>query len=352
MSDKLGAALKAAGINRIVLIRHANAAPPNSDQPKKGSDGYPIHDWQRDDQMRPLTEKGKKQGGVAREWFHKDITVASNKVLVTSGAQRATQTLQLLGEQQAKKKGMLSSLFCTNTDAMAMEVSSELLPSLHPAGIAPKCEELFDKNGYAPLAKFYAMEGGEAAFAEYAEIVAGELCGLAGKVASMPGNTLSLFGHAVFLNAVAMMLCSKVWGADADTINKLKDLDLGEAEGIEVTQKGDSCTLNHKTVRYMFVCVCACVCTCVHVCARVCTCVHVCFWESVTRDEGVRAREIERGIEGKKDTGTEKRTHSHARAHTHTLSLTLSLSLSLSRARARACALSLPLFLRPHEFWQ
>ena len=72
-------------------------------------------------------------------------------MLVTSGAQRASQTLQLLGEQQAKKKGMLSSLFCTNADAMAMQVSMELLPSLHPAGIAPKCEELFDKNGYAPL---------------------------------------------------------------------------------------------------------------------------------------------------------------------------------------------------------
>ena len=150
MAD-LAAALQEAGINRIVLIRHANAAPPKADQPKKGSDGYPIHDWQRDDQMRPLTEKGKQQGAVAREWFQKDITVESNKVLVTSGAQRASQTLQLLGEQKAKPKGFLSSLLCTSNDSMAMQVSMELLPSLHPAGIAPKCEDLFDKNGYAPL---------------------------------------------------------------------------------------------------------------------------------------------------------------------------------------------------------
>ena len=150
MAD-LAAALQEAGINRIVLIRHANAAPAKADQPKKGSDGYPIHDWQRDDQMRPLTEKGKQQGAVAREWFQKDITVESNKVLVTSGAQRASQTLQLLGEQKAKPKGFLSSLLCTSNDSMAMQVSMELLPSLHPAGIAPKCEELFDKNGYAPL---------------------------------------------------------------------------------------------------------------------------------------------------------------------------------------------------------
>ena len=151
MSANLGQALTSAGITRIVLIRHANAAPPPNTQPKKNSEGYPIHDWQRDDQMRPLTEKGKMQCSVAREWFHRDVTLAANKVLVTSGAQRASQTLQLLGEQKAVKKGMLSSIFCTSSDATAMQVSMELLPSLHPAGIAPRCEELFDKNGYAPL---------------------------------------------------------------------------------------------------------------------------------------------------------------------------------------------------------
>lgn len=249
MSGKLAESLRSAGITRIVLIRHANAQPPATTQPKKGSDGYPIHDWQRDDQMRPLTEKGKQQGAVAREWFRRDITVTANKVLVTSGAQRASQTLQLLGEQAAKKKGMLSSLFCTNTDAMAMEVSMELLPSLHPAGIAPKCEELFDKNGYAPLGKFYAMEGGQEAFAEYADIVAGEMIGLANKMSSVPGSTISCFGHAVFLNAVAMMVCTSVWNADQATIKKLTDLDLGEAEGIVLELNGASCTLTHKTVR-------------------------------------------------------------------------------------------------------
>jgi len=65
-----------------------------------------------------------------------------------------------------------------------------------------------------------------------AEIVAGEMCALANKVSSFPGTTLSLFGHDVFLNAVAMILCSNVWAADACTINKLKELDLGECEGI------------------------------------------------------------------------------------------------------------------------
>jgi len=65
---------------------------------------------------------------------------------------------------------------------------------------------LFDKNGYAPLATFYDMEGGQEAFAEYADIVAGEMVGLARKMASVPGSTVSLFGHAVFLNAAVMMV--------------------------------------------------------------------------------------------------------------------------------------------------
>eukprot|EP00961_Rhodomonas_salina_P232777 3144980-Rhodomonas_salina.2 len=54
MSDKLAAALEAAKITRIVLIRHANAAPPDGSKPKKGE--IPIHDWQRDDQVRSETE--------------------------------------------------------------------------------------------------------------------------------------------------------------------------------------------------------------------------------------------------------------------------------------------------------
>ena len=52
-----------------------------------------------------------------------------------------------------------------------------------------------------------------------------------------------------FLNAVAMMLCSKVWAADAGTISKLTELDLGECEGIIIAKTDSSCTLTHKTVR-------------------------------------------------------------------------------------------------------
>ena len=150
MSSNLGIALEKAGITRIVLVRHANAAPWGQDLPKKGAEGYPIHSWQRDDQMRPLTDKGKQQAAVAREWFLRDISLAANKMIITSGAQRASQTAQVFIEQQVKKKGMLSGLFCTGA-ADVRECTMNIAGSLHPAGIAPKCEELFDTHGYAPL---------------------------------------------------------------------------------------------------------------------------------------------------------------------------------------------------------
>jgi phosphohistidine phosphatase SixA len=47
-------------------------------------------------QMRPLTDKGKEQGAAARVWYDKEIGITNNKILVTSGAQRASQTLQVL----------------------------------------------------------------------------------------------------------------------------------------------------------------------------------------------------------------------------------------------------------------
>ena len=37
-------------------------------------------------------------------------------------------------------------------------------------GVSHRCEALFDQHGYAPLEKFFAMEGGREAFGEYAEV--------------------------------------------------------------------------------------------------------------------------------------------------------------------------------------
>ncbi len=92
--------------------------------------------------------------------------------------------------------------------------------------------------------------GGEAAFTDYAEKVCAEIQTIAQRNAQNPGNTLSMFGHAVFLNAVALAI-AKSWGADDVLVQKILQLDLGEAEGImiERAQQGSSCQVKHFTVR-------------------------------------------------------------------------------------------------------
>lgn len=187
--------------------------------------------------MRPLTEKGKKQAKAAREaWFANDVKRASNKCLVTSGARRAAETLQMFGEQVTAKKGFFAKLGlgCGSSESVAFAATSELCGSLHPADIAPACEALFDKHGYAPLAKFYAMEGGKEAYAEYGEIVCKELVQVVDRVKHNQGDTITVFGHAVFLNAIAMQLLLAC-GGSAEEVQKCTDVDLGEAEGLLVS---------------------------------------------------------------------------------------------------------------------
>ena len=69
--------------------------------------------------------------------------------------------------------------------------------------------------------------------------------GLVGKVGKNPGNTITSFGHAVFLNAVAMIVAEKVWNADDATIKALSELDLGESEGIILTKTASGMTMTH-----------------------------------------------------------------------------------------------------------
>ena len=47
--------------------------------------------------------------------------------------------------------------------------SPQMVGGLHPAGMAPRCEELFDQLNYGPLTKFWAQPGGEEAFKGYAD---------------------------------------------------------------------------------------------------------------------------------------------------------------------------------------
>jgi broad specificity phosphatase PhoE len=89
-----------------------------------------IHDWQASDQMRPLTEQGKKQAKAAREgWFSKDVGRTNNKCLVTSGARRAAETLQVFGEEVIAKKGFFAKLGEAHKDPSCLNSPLNLDPS-------------------------------------------------------------------------------------------------------------------------------------------------------------------------------------------------------------------------------
>eukprot|EP00192_Tetraselmis_astigmatica_P018376 CAMPEP_0117669336 /NCGR_PEP_ID=MMETSP0804-20121206/12074_1 /TAXON_ID=1074897 /ORGANISM="Tetraselmis astigmatica, Strain CCMP880" /LENGTH=245 /DNA_ID=CAMNT_0005477379 /DNA_START=42 /DNA_END=779 /DNA_ORIENTATION=- len=242
MPAELESKLAEIGVTRLVFVRHANATPPGT---KAKTEYAAIHDWQRDDQVRPLTQKGKEQAKNARSWFSSTVTNRANKVLLTSGARRASETLQILTEEVTSGGGLARILGCSGGNAVATHASMDLLGSLHPAGIAPKCEEMFDTLGYGPLSKFYDKPGGKAAFQDYATIVSKEIYGILDKCGNTPGNTISCFGHAVFLNAVAMLIAEDVWRADETVLNELIGLDLGEAEAILLDNSGGKVTLQH-----------------------------------------------------------------------------------------------------------
>ena len=52
------------------------------------------------------------------------------------------------------------------------------------------------------------------------------------------GGGLAVFGHAVFLNAIAYKV-SQAAGASDDAKAALLDMDLGETQGIRVSMSGD-----------------------------------------------------------------------------------------------------------------
>ena len=94
---------------------------------------------------------------AATSRFAKDVVRTSNKCLVTSGARRAAETLQVFGEQVVANKGFFAALGlgCGTSEAVQFAVSSELVGGLHPAGIAPACELLFDTHGWPPAPQLY-----------------------------------------------------------------------------------------------------------------------------------------------------------------------------------------------------
>lgn len=229
-AKKFLVALQATGATHALFVRHANAAPLAAESPplselSTDAEKKAHAEWKRDDVSRPLTNRGQAQCMVARdEWFGR---LPVRRVLIASPAQRATETAtHMAGKVESAANGE------GETDRPIVMVER-----MHPAGQQAECEQLFAQKGYGPLRTFLDAAGGETAFSLYAESVCAELTTQfrtnAGGRDKSGGTYLSLFGHAVFLNAVAYALAVAA-GAAADGLDAMLDFDLGEAEGLLV----------------------------------------------------------------------------------------------------------------------
>jgi len=224
----LGTVLSKHGITKIVMIRHANAQPrdPQAAAVEAGEVLKPdtpfANAWTIGDLTRELTDKGAQQAIAARSWLNElDL-----RAVITSEAARAMATKDIMTSGKFPK-GMPGCL---------------ILHTLHPSRSGtPDCERMFDKLGYGTLRTYFAdqsiegLEGkGRECFRAYMTKVTDELQELisAGAAAGLPGNgdTVCVFGHAVFLNAVAVAVGEAMGISGAE--DKVAEIELGEAQGI------------------------------------------------------------------------------------------------------------------------
>eukprot|EP01036_Dinobryon_divergens_P039403 gene39403-51938_t len=216
MASSFATTCEEIGISKLLFIRHANANPiagsSRRDQP---------HDWKFRDQTRSLSSRGKEQC-LRNRTILEGISIKAN---LTSPARRASETAALM-----------------TTPEGGGDVFLRMVESLHPAGMSAICEDLFDNLGYGPLRKFFEVEDGREAFLKYANDVCEELSLKAGGPAVSnisSGDTLSVFGHAVFLNAVAYAVAEELNVRDAEYI---LDVDLGETEALLLDLESKSIT--------------------------------------------------------------------------------------------------------------
>ncbi|CAE8619296.1 unnamed protein product [Polarella glacialis] len=220
-------AARGMGLKTLCFVRHANSKPgagvTRVDQP---------HDWKIDDQKRMLTEKGWDQCRSASKWFA-DVDC---RAILSSPARRAADTAVAMKDQVEKEGAVAHSLPVGMVDAV------------HPAGTSEACELLFETKGYGPLRGFFEAPGGEVAFKAYGELAAGRILdhlkgGLMGEAVAADGTPagtcLAVFGHAVFLNAIAHVVAEAAGGAGLDLV---LDMDLGETQGVLVSLADGKCT--------------------------------------------------------------------------------------------------------------
>ena len=225
---ELGAVLKAGGIMKVVLIRHANAEPrdPEAAAVEAGDicrEGFPFANaWTVGDLIRGITDKGKKQAADAKSWFD----THELRAVICSEATRATATKDIMAPGEMFTKGSPGLL---------------TLHTLHPSRSGTlECEKMFGKLGYGTLNTYYAdtsVEGcegkGKELFRGFMDKVTGELHELISNgIEGFPdtGDTVAVFGHAVFLNAVAVAVAEAMDIEGAE--ETIAGMDLGEAEGI------------------------------------------------------------------------------------------------------------------------
>lgn len=226
-SNELAKTLFTAGVKKVVMIRHANAQPrdPEAAAVEAGTvlkpDTPHANAWTVGDLTRDLTPKGEEQAAAAKAWFDQlDV-----RAVIASEATRAIKTKDIMTDGKFPKGGP----------------GCLTLHTLHPARSGtPDCEKMFDKLGYGTLNTYYAdmsVEGcegkGKPIFRNYMNKVTTELhalikSGMADFGAS--GDTVAVFGHAVFLNAVAVAVSEAMGIPDAEM--KVAELELGEAQGI------------------------------------------------------------------------------------------------------------------------
>ncbi len=228
-ASDLGRVLSSAGITKVILIRHANAQPrdPEAAAVEAGTVLKPdtpfANAWTVGDLTRALTAKGEDQAAAAAAAY---LDAMGVKAVVCSEAVRAIRTGEIMTHGRFAKDapGYLT------------------LHTLHPSRSGtPDCEKMFDKLGYGTLATYFAdtsvpgCEGrGREVFRGYVAKVTGELHELlsAGLGAVPPGggDTVAVFGHAVFLNAVAVAVGEAMAIAQAEEL--VASIELGEAQGI------------------------------------------------------------------------------------------------------------------------
>ncbi|GMH61300.1 hypothetical protein TrLO_g8715 [Triparma laevis f. longispina] len=224
-ASDLVTACKATGITHACLVRHASSAPLREGAAKRAEK---PHDWKFDDQMRVLTPKGINQCEAASSAWFKSLDL---RAILSSPARRASETAMRMMAAYEEDGKPVDSLYL------------RMVASSHPAGMSEVCESLFETMGYGPLRTFFAAEGGEQAFQEYGDNVCAEMSttmtGPSFGEAGSAGTCIALFGHAVFLNAIAFKI-AQASNMNDENKDKLLDLDLGETEGIYINLEDGS----------------------------------------------------------------------------------------------------------------